>query len=140
MAKLSEDVRKKIADAVKKSWAARRARQQSAAKSGNGAGAATATGKTTGGRRRLSADARRRIAEAVKLSWANRRAGKPATTRVGAVNLGGGAILSVVEHAAQTLRTVTLEDIRPLAGRRDAASKLDELVSLASDLKRLIHP
>lgn len=138
MAKLSEDVRKKIADAVKKSWAARRARQQAAARSGNGAGAATV--KTKGGRRRLSADARRRIAEAVKLSWANRRAGKSAAARVGAMPLGGGSILSVVEHAAQTLRTVTLEDIRPLAGRRDAASKLDELVSLASDLKRLIHP
>jgi hypothetical protein len=43
-----------------------------------------------------------------------------------------------VERAANALRSATLEDLRPLAGRRDAAVRLDELATLASDLKRLI--
>jgi hypothetical protein len=140
MAKLSEEAKKKIAEAVKRSWALRRAKLATAK-----AAPAGAPGMKRGAvksRRRLSADARRRIAEAVKRSWATRRAGRP-------VALGGGklaratadrGILAAVERASQALRSLTLDDLRPLTGRRDAVVRLDELATLASDLKRLIAP
>ncbi len=133
---LSDESRKKIADAVKKSWVLRRAKLASAKASAGGAvGTKQASAK---GRRRLSADARRRIAEAVKRSWASRRAGQAARPpKLGGITRGGG-ILAAVERAANALRSATLEDLRPLAGRRDAAVRLDELAALASDLKRLI--
>jgi hypothetical protein len=135
MRKLSEDSKKKIADAVKRSWALRRARVASAK---TGTANAVATKPLAKGRRRLSADAKRRIAEAVKRSWAFRRAGKPARpAKLGSVATGGG-ILAAVERATNALRSATLEDLRPLTGRRDAAVRLDELAALASDLKRLI--
>jgi hypothetical protein len=136
MRKLSEDSKKKIADAVKRSWVLRRARVASA-KTNTGNAVATKQPPAKG-RRRLSADAKRRIAEAVKRSWAFRRAGKPArTAKLGGAATGGG-ILAAVERATNALRSATLEDLRPLTGRRDAAVRLDELAALASDLKRLI--
>jgi hypothetical protein len=136
MAKLSEESKKKIAEAVKRSWEARRAKLATAKSAPTGAvGTKGAAGKS---RRRLSADSRRRIAEAVKRSWATRRAGPG----VGAGKLGRPiadvAILAAVEQASQALRSLTLADLRPLAGRRDAVVRLDELATLASDLRRLI--
>src|SRR3989338_2597169 len=76
---------------------------------------------------KLSEEARKKISDAVRKSWAARRAQQ------------GGAILSAVEQAAKALRKATVEDIRPLAGQRAAARQLDELASLASELKRLIN-
>src|SRR3989344_4065307 len=104
MPKLSEEARKKISDAVRKSWAARRAKQAG-----------------------------------VKRAWAARRAGQVGAKRVPLGRITGGAILSAVEQAAKALRKATVEDIRPLAGQRAAARQLDELASLASELKRLIN-
>jgi hypothetical protein len=136
MAKLSEEAKKKIADAVKRSWVLRRARLATAkASEGGTVGAKRGAAK---GRRRLSVDARRRIAEAVRRSWASRREGQPAgTAKLGSIAR-GGSILAAVERATNALRSATLEELRPLAGRRDAAVRLDELATLASDLKRLI--
>lgn len=127
MAKLSEEAKKKIAEAVKRSWAVRRAKLATA----KAAPTSATKGGEGKGRRRLSADARRRIAEAVKRSWVTRRAGRPIADR---------GILAAVERASQALRSLTLADLRPLTGRRDAAVRLDELAALASDLKRLITP
>ncbi|MEO5657064.1 MAG: hypothetical protein ABIO65_04725 [Nitrospiria bacterium] len=135
MPKLSEEARKKIADGVKKSWAARRARQ-AAKPAANGAAQTAKAAKPS--RRKLSAAARQRIADALKASWAMRRAGG-APVRQAKIGQGGGAVMAAIEQASQTLRTLTLADIRPLSGRRDAATKLEELASLASELKRLIH-
>ncbi|MEW6681596.1 MAG: hypothetical protein AB1451_01540 [Nitrospirota bacterium] len=129
MAKLSEEAKKKIAESVKRSWAVRRAKLATAKPAPTSA--ASTKGGEGKGRRRLSADARRRIAEAVKRSWATRRAGRPIADR---------GILAAVERASQALRSLTLADLRPLTGRRDAAVRLDELAALASDLKRLITP
>lgn len=136
MRKLSEDSKKKIADAVKRSWVLRRARVASA-KTSTANAVATKHPPAKGGRR-LSADAKRRIAEAVKRSWAFRRAGKPARPAKHESAATGGGILAAVERATNVLRSATLEDLRPLTGRRDAAVRLDELAALASDLKRLI--
>lgn len=138
MPKLSEEARKKIADGVKKSWAARRARQ-AAKPAANGAAKTAQTAKAAKpSRRKLSAAARRRIADALKASWAMRRAGG-APVRQAKSGQGGGTVMAAIEQASRTLRTLTLADIRPLSGRRDAATKLEELASLASELKRLIH-
>jgi hypothetical protein len=135
MPKLSEEARKKIADAVRKSWAARRAKQAGAKQAGaKQAGAKPAAD----GRGTLSAAARRKIAAGVKRAWAARRAGQVGAKRAPLGRITGGAILSAVEQAAKTLRKATVEDIRPLAGQRSAARQLDELASLASELKRLI--
>lgn len=136
MRKLSEDSKKKIADAVKRSWVLRRARGASAKTST--ANAVATKQPLAKGRRRLSADAKRRIAEAVKRSWAFRRAGKSARSEKPGSVATGGSILAAVERATNALRSATLEDLRPLAGRRDAAVRLDELAALAADLKRLI--
>lgn len=131
MPKLSEEARKKISDAVRKSWAARRAKQ---------AGAKPVGAKPAAdGRGTLSAAARRKIAAGVKRAWAARRAGQVGAKRVPLGRITGGAILSAVEQAAKALRKATVEDIRPLAGQRSAARQLDELASLASELKRLIN-
>ena len=131
MPKLSEEARKKISDAVRKSWAARRAKQ---------AGAKPVGAKPAAdGRGTLSAAARRKIAAGVKRAWAARRAGQVGAKRVPLGRITGGAILSAVEQAAKALRKATVEDIRPLAGQRAAARQLDELASLASELKRLIN-
>lgn len=136
MPKLSEEARKKIADGVKKSWAARRARQ-AAKPAANGAAKTAKAAKPS--RRKLSAAARQRIADALKASWAVRRAGG-APVRQAKIGQGGGrTVMAAIEQASRTLRTLTLADIRPLSGRRDAATKLEELASLASELKRLIH-
>jgi len=130
MPKLSEEARKKISDAVRKSWAARRAKQ---------AGAKPVGAKPAAdGRGTLSAAARRKIAAGVKRAWAARRAGQVGAKRVPLGRITGGAILSAVEQAAKALRKATVEEIRPLAGQRSAARQLDELASLASELKRLI--
>ena len=130
MPKLSEEARKKISDAVRKSWAARRAKQ---------AGAKPVGAKPAAdGRGTLSAAARRKIAAGVKRAWAARRAGQVGAKRVPLGRITGGAILSAVEQAAKALRKATVADIRPLAGQRSAARQLDELASLASELKRLI--
>lgn len=130
MPKLSEEARKKISDAVRKSWAARRAKQ---------AGAKPVSAKPAAdGRGTLSAAARRKIAAGVKRAWAARRAGQVGAKRVPLGRITGGAIISAVEQAAKALRQATVEDIRPLAGQRSAARQLDELASLASELKRLI--
>lgn len=138
MPKLSEAAKKKIADAVKRSWVLRRAKlatAKSSSLSAETAGAKRGPGK---GRRRLSVDAKRRIAEAVKRSWAARRAGRS----VGSGKLVGpgadGGILAAVERASNALRSLTLADLRPLTGRRDAAVRLEELATLASDLRRMI--
>src|SRR5574341_1415232 len=135
MPKLSEESKKKIAEGVKRSWVLRRTKLASAKTSvGSTGGAKQAAVKG----RRLSADARRRIAEAVKRSWAFRRAGRSARPAKLRGTATGGGVLAAVERAANALRSATLEDLRPLAGRRDAAVRLDELATLASDLKRLI--
>jgi hypothetical protein len=141
MAKLSDEAKKKISDAVKRSWASRRARTAANAK----AAGKPANGKSpssrpaaTKGRRRLSADAKRRIAEAVKRSWASRRAGRPVSpAKGGGVSAGAGILLSI-QQASRALRSLTLDDLRPLAGRKDAAAHLEELAGLATDLRRLI--
>lgn len=134
MSKLSEEAKKKIAEGVKRSWALRRAQLASAKTSVGSTGVAKQ--KAAKGRR-LSADAKRRIAEAVKRSWVSRRAGRSARpAKLAAIATGG--VLAAVERAANALRSATLEDLRPLAGRRDAVVRLDELATLASDLKRLI--
>lgn len=133
MAKLSEQSKKKIAEAVKRSWVLRRARL--AVKAGSAWSAGTKQGAKA--RRRLSADAKRRIAEAVKLSWAARRAGRT-TLAVKRGSAGSNGIIAAVERASKALRTLTLDDLRPLAGRRDAAVRLEELATLASDLRRMI--
>jgi hypothetical protein len=125
MPKLSEEARKKISDAVRKSWAARRAKQAGAKPAVDGRGA-------------LSAAARRKIAAGVKRAWAARRAGQVGAKRAPLGRITSGAILSAVEQAAKALRKATMADIRPLAGQRSAARQLDELASLASELKRLI--
>jgi hypothetical protein len=130
MAKLSEEARKKIADAVRKSWVARRARQASAKPAAN-----------SSGRKKLSAAAKRKIAAAVRRSWALRRAGRgSAGSMVAAGGASrGAAVLNAIEQASQTLRKLTLEDIRPLAGQRKAAASLQELATLASELRRLVN-
>ncbi len=135
MSKLSEEAKKKIAEGVKRSWALRRAHLASAKTSVGSTGVAKQ--KAAKGRR-LSADAKRRIAEAVKRSWVSRRAGRSARPAKLAGIATGGGVLAAVERAANALRSATLEDLRPLAGRRDAVVRLDELATLASDLKRLI--
>ncbi len=133
MAKLSEQSKKKIAESVKRSWVLRRARL--AAQAGSAGSAGTTQGAKAG--RRLSADAKRRIAESVRLSWAARRAGRtPAVKRAGSA--GSNGIIAAVERASKALRALTLDDLRPLAGRRDAAVRLEELATLASDLRRMI--
>ncbi|MFZ5877245.1 MAG: hypothetical protein ACOYXU_12680 [Nitrospirota bacterium] len=123
MAKLSDESKKKISDSVKKSWALRRARMAKKAKAV----------------RRLSADAKRRISEAVKRSWASRRAGRAASSAAkgGGVSASSG-VLASIRQASRSLRSLTLDDLRPLAGRKDAAAHLDELAGLVSDLRRLI--
>jgi len=135
MAKLSEESKKKIAESVKRSWESRRAKLATAKSS-------SAPAMPTGARRRrrLSADAKRRIAASVKRSWAARRAGRPVGSGKGRQSLREPHILAAVQRASQALRSLTLADLRPLAGRRDAALQLDELATLASDLKRLIAP
>ena len=125
MAKLSNESKKKIAEAVKRSWALRRARM--AAKTGAkspaaNAGAARPAGK---GRRPLSAAAKRRIALAVKRSWAFRRAGKAGPSEKGGRLTSGVGILGSIQQASNALRSLTLDDLRPLAGRRDAAAQLE---------------
>lgn len=134
MAKLSEESKKKIAEAVKRSWVLRRARLSAKAGSAKPAG----TKQISKGRRRLSADAKRRIAEAVKLSWAARRAGRTTLLAKRAVPGKSGDIIAAVERASKALRALTLDDLRPLTGRRDAAVRLEELAALASDLRRMI--
>jgi hypothetical protein len=135
MAKLSEESKKKIAESVKRSWALRRAKLTAAKSAAPGTAAAKGAGK---GRRHLSADSKRKIAEAVKRSWEARRLARA----FGAKRLGRPVaehdILAAVERASHALRSLTLADLRPLTGRRDAAVRLDELATLASDLKRLI--
>ncbi len=134
MAKLSEESKKKIAESVKRSWVLRRTRLAAKAV----ASRPTGTKHATKGRRRLSADAKRRIAEAVKLSWATRRAGRTARATRNIGPAGTGGIIAAVERASKALRALTLDDLRPLAGRRDAAVRLEELATLASDLRRMI--
>lgn len=131
MAKLSEESKKKIAEAVKRSWVLRRTRLAAKA----AALRPTGTKHATKGRRRLSADAKRRIAEAVKLSWATRRTAQ-ASKNIDPAGTGG--IIAAVERASKALRALTLDDLRPLAGRRVAAVRLEELATLASDLRRMI--
>ncbi len=140
MAKLSEEAKKKIAEAVKRSWALRRTRMAAKAKAEGkpatgGAVAARPAGK---GRRRLSAAAKRRIAEAVKRSWASRRAGGAESPAKGARGSSVSGILASIQQASQALRSLTLDDLRPLSGRKDAAAQLAELSGLALDLRRLI--
>jgi len=138
MPKLSEESKRKIAEAVKRSWVIRRAKLATGKPAPTGSAVAkAAAGKS---RRRLSADAKRRIAEAVKRSWASRRAGRPVGPGKVGRPVADLAILAAVERASQALRSVTLGDLRPLTGRRDAVVRLDELATLASDLKRLITP
>lgn len=133
MPKLSAEARKKIADAVRKSWAARRAKQQASAKP---AAKPAPNGATRG---KLSEEARRKIADAVRRSWAARRAGRPTAKALTSGRLGSGSsILLTVEQASTTLRTLTFDDIRPLSGQRKAVEKLAELAALASELKRLL--
>ncbi|MBI3608378.1 MAG: hypothetical protein HY207_10445 [Nitrospirae bacterium] len=133
MPKLSEEARKKIADAVRKSWAARRAKQQGSAKP---AAKPAATGRPRG---KLSLEARKKIADALRRSWAARRAGRSTSKALTGGQLTRGAsILSAVEETSRTLRMLTLDDIRPLSGQRQAAEKLGELATLASALKKLI--
>jgi hypothetical protein len=141
MANLSDEAKKKISDAVKRSWTLRRARTAANAKAagrsapGKGASSRPAAKK---GRRRLSADAKRRIAEAVKRSWAERRTRRAASpVRATGVSAGSG-ILASIQQASRTLRSLTFDDLRPLAGRKDAAAHLEELAGLVSDLRRLI--
>jgi hypothetical protein len=140
MAKLSDEAKKKIAEAVKRSWALRRARMAAKAK----AESKTATGGTVAaspagkGRRPLSAAAKRRIAAAVKRSWASRRAGRAESPVKGERGAAGAGILASIQQASQALRALTLEDLRPLAGRKDAAAQLEDLAGLASDLRRMI--
>jgi hypothetical protein len=143
MAKLSDESKKKIAEGVKRSWTLRRARM--AAKAGAKTRAKTdlagvaATPPAGKGRRRLSASAKRRIADAVKRAWAVRRAGKTtgAGAKVGRVSPAHGLPASI-QAASAALRSLTLDDLRPLAGRQDAAKQLEELAGLASDLRRLL--
>ncbi|MFZ5862950.1 MAG: hypothetical protein ACOYXR_08940 [Nitrospirota bacterium] len=143
MAKLSDEAKKKIAEAVKRSWVLRRARMAGKAKgTGHAAPGGTGAAKSAGkGRRKLSAAAKQRIAEAVKRSWALRRAGRTgATVSGGRGSAGGARILASIQQASRALRSLTLDDLRPLAGRKDAAAQLAELAGLASDLRRLIAP
>jgi hypothetical protein len=133
MPKLSEEARKKISDAVRKSWVARRAKQQGSAKPA----AKPASNGTSRGK--LSAEARKKIADAVRRSWAARRAGRPTSKALASGQLARGAsILSTVEETSKTLRMLTLDDIRPLSGQRKAVEKLGELAALVSELKKLI--
>jgi hypothetical protein len=142
MAKLSDESKKKIAEGVKRSWTLRRARMaaktgaKTRAKTDLAGVAAPPAGK---GRRRLSASAKRRIADAVKRAWAVRRAGKTtgAGAKVGRVSPAHGLPASI-QAASAALRSLTLDDLRPLAGRQDAAKQLEELAGLASDLRRLL--
>jgi hypothetical protein len=142
MAKLSDEAKKKIAEAVKRSWALRRARMATKAKTTGKpvTGGAAATKPAGKGRRPLSAAAKRRIAEAVKRSWASRRAGGAALPAKGARGSAGSGILASVQQASQAIRSLTLDDLRPLAGRKDAAAHLAELAGLVSDLRRMIAP
>ncbi len=141
MAKLSDEAKKKIAEAVKRSWALRRARMAATAKAegktatGGGTVAASPAGK---GRRPLSAAAKRRIAEAVKRSWALRRAGQAESPAKEGRGSAGAGILALIQQASQALRALTLDDLRPLAGRKDAAAQLEDLAGLASDLRRML--
>jgi hypothetical protein len=135
MAKLSEESKKKIAESVKRSWVLRRAKL--------GAGSTkTSPAKHSLAKhaRRLSADAKRRIAAAVKRSWIARRAGQPVRREKIAGMSSHDGILAAVERASHALRSATLADLRPLSGRRDAQARLEELVTLASDLRRMITP
>lgn len=137
MGKLSEASKKKIAESVKRSWVLRRS--QLGAKAGS---AKSSPAKQTFAKkaRRLSADAKRRIAAAVKRSWVARRAVQPVRTgRISGTRSHDG-ILAAVERASHALRSATLADLRPLSGRRDAQARLEELVTLASDLRRMITP
>lgn len=138
MRKLSEEAKKRIAEAVKRSWVLRR--QRAAAKAQGGGAVVVKRGSAKAGRRRLSAEAKKRIAEAVRRSWIARRAGRVGGAgKVGRV-AGGHGILAAIDQASNALRSLTLDDLRPLAGRRDAVARLDDLATLASDLKRLIAP
>lgn len=138
MSKLSEASKKKIADSVKRSWVLRRAKLGAATI--NSAKSAPAKQAAVKGARKLSPDAKRRIAAAVKRSWVARRAGQPVRT----VKISGAGsrdgILAAVERASHALRSATLADLQPLSGRRDAQMRLEELVTLASDLRRMITP
>lgn len=140
MAQLSDEAKKKIAEAVKRSWALRRVRMAAKAKAaGKPATGAPAAARPAGkGRRRLSASAKRRIAEAVKRSWALRRTGGGELPVKGAREAAASGILASVQQASRAIRSLTLDDLRPLAGRKDAAAQLAELAGLASDLRRLI--
>jgi hypothetical protein len=142
MAKLSDEAKKKIAEAVKRSWALRRARMAAKAKAeGKTATGGTVAARPAGkGRRPLSAAAKRRIAEAVKRSWASRRAGRAALPAKGALGSSGSGILTSIQQASLAIRSLTLDDLRPLAGRKDAAAQLAELAGLVSDLRRMIAP
>ena len=133
MPKLSEEARKKISDAVRKSWAARRAKQQGSAQP---AAKPAANGRPRG---KLSLEARKKIADALRRSWAARRAGRSISKAPTSGQLARGtSILSAVEETSRTIRMLTLEDIRPLSGQRQAVEKLGELARLASELKKLI--
>jgi hypothetical protein len=140
MAKLSDEAKKKIAEAVKRSWALRRARMAAKAKAeGKTATKGTVAAKPAGkGRRPLSAAAKRRIAAAVKRSWASRRAGRAESPAKEGRGSAGAGILASIQQASQALRALTLDDLRPLAGRKDAAAQLEDLAGLASDLRRMI--
>lgn len=119
MPKLSEEARKKIAEAVRKSWVARRARQ------------ANAKPASTGGRKKkLSAEARKKISDAVRRSWAGRRG-----RMVSGV---AGPAMAAINQATRTLKGLTLQAIGGLSNHRGVTQKLKELETLASDLRRLL--
>lgn len=141
MAKLSDEAKKKIAEAVKRSWALRRTRMAAKATAeGKTATKGTVAAKPAGkGRQPLSAAAKRRIAAAVKRSWASRRrAGRAESPAKDGRGSAGAGILASIQQASQALRALTLDDLRPLAGRKDAAAQLEDLAGLASDLRRMI--
>jgi hypothetical protein len=141
MASLSTEAKKKISDAVKQSWVLRRAQMAANPKAatapspGKGALSRAAAKKA---RRHLSADAKRRIAEGVRRSWASRRTGRAGSLEKGRGASSRAGILASIQQASRALRSLTLDDLRPLAGRRDAAAHLEELAGLATDLRRLI--
>lgn len=84
---------------------------------------------------KTSEETKKKISQAMQKAWKKRkRKSKGLAVQISS----NGSILTSISQTTEALRRLTLEEISSLAGSKGVESKLEELLKLATNLKRVV--
>ena len=85
---------------------------------------------------KTSEETKKKISEALRKAWKQRRQKSKSLPGRSGEN---GNILSAIDQTTQALRKLTLQEISALSKNKAVGSKVDELVALATHLKKVVQ-